>query len=204
VVQKVLFETTTEESLFFDPRSLLRENAKRISKNILFKDGELLFFRSHDGPDYSVVWYAKALWTEDGELASLIDQVNLAGDEADQYFGVTIVWDRLERQEAIVPSLIESFRFDPGNKEIADRLFESGRATGSVTDLQNALELAEDRLPAAEASYEIYARRPYGFERRQFADWVSNRVGYDLRFMDLNERVWDWRMDEEEATRDSR
>jgi hypothetical protein len=161
----------------------------------LLRDDELLFLRFHDGPDYSVVWYAKERFAENGEL-TVTDRIDIAGDEEEQYFGVTIVWDGLERQEAIVSSLVESFRFDAGSKELADRLLKSGRTTRSVTDLTNALELSEDKLPAAETLYEVYARNPYGFERRQFADWVSDRVGNDLRFMDLNEKVWDWRLDE--------
>ena len=200
--QTALFQTTTENRLFLNPKSLLRENAMRFVKSTLMKGDELIAFRSYDGPEFSLIWHAIRQLDDEGNVRSIVDYINIGGDEADEYYSISVFWSGFDRQETIVRSLTSSFAFDPGTEELAASLLEEGRRTRSALPILSAIEIAKDKLPAAEVIYGIYARDGLPFEKSQFAKWVSSQVEEgDLRLMDLNEKVWDWRADEKDSER---
>jgi hypothetical protein len=195
--QSSIFRASTGDELFLNPRSLLRENALRLVKNSLLEGDEILSLRSYDGPEFSVVWHSLKRHDEDGSMWTTADHVYIAGDGAEERYGITIVWSGPESDQEMVSSLISSFRFDSGSEELATSLLAEGRRARSPLELLNAIDIAQDKLPCAEALFAVYAREGLDFEKRQFAIWVSQRVAEgDLRFMDLNEKVWDWRADE--------
>jgi hypothetical protein len=195
--QSSIFRASTGDELFLNPRSLLRENALRLVKNSLLEGDEILSLRSYDGPEFSVVWHSLKRHDEDGSMWTTADHVYIAGDGAEERYGITIVWSGPESDQEMVSSLISSFRFDSGSEELATSLLAEGRRARSPLELLNAIDIAQDKLPGAEALFAVYAREGLDFEKRQFAIWVSQRVAEgDLRFMDLNEKVWDWRADE--------
>jgi hypothetical protein len=196
--QSAIFETTDERQLFLDPRSLLRNNSLRIVKNLLLKGDHLVALRSYHGPEFSAVWHTIRQLGEEGDIRLTADYINIGGDQAEEHYAITILWRGEDRDEAMVASLIGSFRFDRGSEELAASLFAEGRRRRSPLPLLNAIEIAKDKLPAAEAMYRLYARGGPDLEKRQFASWVSHRVEEgDLRFLELNEKVWDWRANED-------
>jgi hypothetical protein len=198
--QAAVFDATTKDRMFLSPKSLLRANALRLAKSTLLEGDELLFFRDWDGPEFSLVWHAIARLDDKGAMRHFVDYVNVGGDEAGEYYSISLIWQAGERREEVLSSLVRSFRFDRGSEKLGASLLEEGRTSRSSLHLLNAIEIAADKLPAAEAMYELYARVGSDFEKRQFATWVGYRVEEgDLRFMDLNEKAWDWRGEDEES-----
>lgn len=194
--QKEIFETTMEANWFLNPRTLLSENAKRLLKGMLLKGDELVDFRLVDRPELSlsVVWYAIARYDEQGNVASVVDQLELGGDAPDDHLAIMVFWSGRERRPDLVEGLAASLAFDRGSEELGQRLLEEGGRRRAPLRLLSALHLAADKLPAAEALYRLYEGNGSPFEKRMFAIWVSYRIeSGDLSLMDLNERVWDWR-----------
>ena len=127
--QKALFEAVGEDTVYLDPRAMIGENAKRLGKTSLLEGDELLTFRSYDGPELSVIWYALAQYDDDDELRIVIDYINVAGDSPDDHYVITVFWSGVARAKR--PSSARSLRhFDsmPATRSSQAAFFVQGGA----------------------------------------------------------------------------